>query len=378
MFVLGAGFSRSAGLPLASDLWNEVRNRASRMTGRAQKFHADLEDFIRYRRDCDGLVVTPDGVDFEEFLGYLDVEFILGLRGSDTWSADGNETQVLVKTLIGQIITERTPQPHAIPSPYLRFAERLQPNDHILTFNYDVLLERALERVGKPYRLFPKRYRVAVNGGAEIDTSRKEVIVSKLHGSVDWFNREQYSRNLETRVGIGFRDLPSDAVFNNPAIQTSPLLEGPRFPGDPLLEMHRVRNIETLYANPPLFLATPWLLNPSSLKVLYASTVKQLWQGLGHDGVANLGMVIVGFSLPTHDDYARQVLYRIVKNYQSLYWEKGILGRRKAPLRLVDFRCTSTEAQSLRSRYAFIDWDKATCHFNGFDEAVVPSLFDET
>jgi hypothetical protein len=114
------------------------------------------------------------------------------------------------------------------------------------------------------------------------------------------------------------------------------------------------------------------------MKVLYASTVKQLWQGLGHDGVANLGMAIVGFSLPTHDDYARQVLYGIVKNYQSLYWEEGLLGRRKAPLRLVDFRCSSAEVQLLKSRYAFIDWDKATCYFKGFDEAVVPSLFDES
>jgi hypothetical protein len=133
-------------------------------------------------------------------------------------------------------------------------------------------------------------------------------------------------------------DAPYDPVFNNPAVRTSPLLTGPRFPDDPLQEMQRVQNIEALYAKPPLFLATPWLLNPSSMKILYASTVKQLWRGLGHDGVANLGMAIVGFSLPAHDDYARQVLYGIVKNYQSLYWEDGFLNRRKTPLRLVEAR----------------------------------------
>jgi hypothetical protein len=241
-------------LPLASELWNEVRKRASVMTGRAQKFILDLEAFIRYRRDCDGLVIAPEHVDFEEFLGYLDIDFVLGLRGSDAWSADGNETQVLVKTLIGQVITERTPEPSAIPSSYLRFAERLQPNDHVLTFNYDVLLERALDRVGTPYRLFPKRYKAVGNGTAEVDTSYKEVIISKLHGSVDWFDRGQYRRNLEARASMGFQGATYDPVFNNPAIRASPLLQGPRFPGDPLLEMHRVQNIETLYANLPLFL----------------------------------------------------------------------------------------------------------------------------
>ncbi len=35
VFVLGAGFSRSAGLPLAPELWKEVRRRAELMTGRA-------------------------------------------------------------------------------------------------------------------------------------------------------------------------------------------------------------------------------------------------------------------------------------------------------------------------------------------------------
>ena len=77
-----------------------------------------------FRRDCDGLGIPVDQIDFEEFLGFLDIEFFLGLRGSDTGSEDGNETQVLIKTLIAEILTELTPQPERIPELYVQFARR--------------------------------------------------------------------------------------------------------------------------------------------------------------------------------------------------------------------------------------------------------------
>src|ERR1700722_17915065 len=145
IYILGAGFSRPAGLPLANELWPEIRNRAKATNGRADRhFKKDLQDYIDYKRACDGEILSPDDVPFEEFIAYLDVEHYLGLRGSDTWSSDGNETQILVKTLISEILTERTPQKGCIPELYLEFARLLKPMDVVITFNYDVLLERAL------------------------------------------------------------------------------------------------------------------------------------------------------------------------------------------------------------------------------------------
>jgi hypothetical protein len=116
------------------------------------KFRKDLDDFIRFKWECDRERVTTETVDFEEFLGFLDVEYHLGLRGSDTWSADGNEGQVVAKTLIGQVLSERMPKAAEIPPLYLNFAKKLRPGDTILTFNYDTLLERALEVTGVPFR----------------------------------------------------------------------------------------------------------------------------------------------------------------------------------------------------------------------------------
>jgi hypothetical protein len=376
IFVLGAGFSRPAGLPLASELWAEVRRRAKSLSGRASKFNDDLEYYMAFRKECDGITLTPSQVDFEDFMAFLDVEYYLGLRGSDTWSEDGNEAQVVVKTLIAETLTEQTPPENKLPDVYLRFAEMLQPEDIVLTFNYDVVLERALEIVGKPFRLFPDRLKVVrPDGYAEVDSSREEVVVLKLHGSVDWFNRRAYRELEENRKAHGLPDGHAHPVFGpSRQLRISPVVDGPRHPTDPLREMYRVQDIELLYRSRPLFLATPWLLNPSVAKILYSRTLKDFWWGLGEAGVLNFKMAIIGFSLPPQDDYARQVLYRLVSNYQRNYWEEGVLDQKKSPLIVVDLRRTASQKRQFRRRYAFVDWDRAETYFDGLNEEVVGLL----
>lgn len=286
------------------------------MYGRASKFNDDLETYIEFRKDCDGLRLTPRKVNFEDFIAFLDIEHHLGFRGSDTWSEDGNESQVIIKTLIGRILTEHMPQAKDLPEIYLRFAEALQPDDYVITFNYDVVPERALDIVGKPFRLFPFRYKSVHPGHAEVDDSVEEVIVLKVHGSIDWFDRRKYRKFSELRLRQGLTSPTPDPVFNNPDLTVVPLVSGPRFPDDPLREMHRVLQIERLHPENHLFRATPTLLSPSTMKILYSDKVKEFWRGFGGAGMLNLGLAIIGFSLPEQDNYARQAIYRLVKNYQ--------------------------------------------------------------
>ena len=94
ILILGAGFSKPAGLPLAPELWKEIMRLARALTGRAAKLQEDLRNYIAYKHDCDGVDLDEDEVDFEDFCRFLDIEHYLGLRGSDTWSQDGNEGTV--------------------------------------------------------------------------------------------------------------------------------------------------------------------------------------------------------------------------------------------------------------------------------------------
>ena len=214
IYILGAGFSQPAGLHLAQELWDEIRLRGLTMTGRASLFRDDLDEYIEYRKDCDGIELTHEQVDFEDFMAFLDIEHFLGLRGSDTWSSHGNETQVVVKTLIGEILTKRMPQRDGIPDLYFRFAEILKPNDLVLTFNYDTLLERTLEAAGKPFRLFTQRLKEDTEfPGQLVGDGRDEIIVLKLHGSIDWFDRSLYAQREARRIADGYGSGTHDLIF---------------------------------------------------------------------------------------------------------------------------------------------------------------------
>jgi hypothetical protein len=375
-YILGAGFSAAAGLPLADDLWKEVYRRALPMTGRAGQVRDDLDDYIQFNQRCKGRPFSRDDVNFEEFLGFLDVEHHLGLRGSDTWSEDGNESQVIIKTLIGQILTERMPKPNNIPPIYLRFAESLRPTDRVITFNYDILLERACEVVGKPYRLAPMRYTEVREFTASIDeTCLDEISILKLHGSIDWFDRKSYRRREEDAHRWGHTSFaPDDPIFNS-YIRTVPLVTGARHRDDPLKEVHRVIDLERVYADPPFFLATPTLIAPSTEKIVYSGRFDEFWRGMGSRGGTSFRMVIIGYSLPPSDDYARQVIYRLVQNYQNIPGER-VDSRRgpKEPLIFVDLCRNAAQKRRVKNRYRFIDWTKSRACFDGFNEEVIAAL----
>src|SRR5262249_20275684 len=66
---------------------------------------------------------------------------------------------IVTKFLIGSILARFLNSLTDVPELYLEFARRLDPSDTVITFNYDSLLERALDTVGKPYRLIPTRYK---------------------------------------------------------------------------------------------------------------------------------------------------------------------------------------------------------------------------
>ena len=145
IIILGAGFSRPAGFPLASELWDQIRAYARHLEGRASKFNSDIDAYIDYKKSCEGVALTPDEVDFEEFMEFLDIEHVLGLRGSDTWSDEGNEGTVVAKTLIGVILAECFSKLNEIPDLYLEFARRLQPRDgHAAARSHKTLFIRCL------------------------------------------------------------------------------------------------------------------------------------------------------------------------------------------------------------------------------------------
>lgn len=374
ILFLGAGFSRLAGLPLGAELFSDIRARAKLERGPRNDLETDLRRFLKYLKECDERSVPEEDVDLEEFLAFLDREHFLGLEGSDTLTSEGNATQLLVRHSIGRTILERMPKD--IPGPYRRFAQRLTPQDLVFTFNYDTLLERVLDEEGIAYRLYPCRFSEIGAGVHTVDDSHDELVVIKLHGSVDWFDRTGYDERVNAlRAEPPPYNVPKHPIFGRDAlVRPIPLTEGPRPPDDPLSRVYRVADPSPIYYR-STWTCVPLLLPPSLTKFVYVHPLKDFWWGLQRMGGLNLSLAIVGYSLPVYDEYVRQVLYRVTRNFTEFEPDLTFEGKKKSKVRILNHRSTPPEADKLRRRYRFINPDRCEFWLEGFTEKGVDWLF---
>jgi SIR2-like domain len=361
IFILGAGFSKPAGLPLATELFSKVKEIIEIRYGKDTKFHRDVEDFLNYCRKCEGADICEESLDLEQLMTYLDIEHYLQLRGKHTWSQEGNESQLMIRKAIGEVIYRNTPKSDCLPDVYYRFAEKLMPSDIVLTFNYDLVLENALTYIGKPFRRYPHRFNTVDEFGGYLNTDAKEVILLKLHGSIDWFDDREY---LELRKSHSAQDaipFPVHSVFDNPArFGVSPLVDGKLPETDPLRHIHTIQRIDDFYDSRDGELNAPFILAPSYVKFVYSEPILSFWNGLGRAGTNNYSISVIGFSLPQHDEYIRIGLYQMFSNYGSLW----------------DLQDSGENQESYRNRYKFANTEQTRFFFKGFDHEAIEFLFN--
>lgn len=183
VFILGAGFSKPAGMPLATELlsplveklqleemreWLDwLRERLAWLRGSAQQrdsFELNIEEVFHYAR-----------FDIEVHRLKQHVEPVGRHHGPGTsWNAAESISAWLsyLEDALRDVILEKEEQ--ADLAPITRWAETIDTHDSVVTFNYDTLVERALSGVGTRWNH---------GTGPEADDG---VGVFKLHGSIDW------------------------------------------------------------------------------------------------------------------------------------------------------------------------------------------------
>jgi hypothetical protein len=163
VFVLGAGASHHAGYPLAAEMGNSLAAWANALSSKHQHrsrleqiadLYGGLEDFEAVLAD---LMTCPSG-SRAEALGvtrpYLLSDLIEALR--DHFDA-----------------IRSTPAPL-----YDKLARVLRPGDFVITFNYDLGVERALHTA--------RLWDIKTGYGFPIAEGESPVEVLKLHGSTNW------------------------------------------------------------------------------------------------------------------------------------------------------------------------------------------------
>jgi len=386
LFILGAGFSVPAGLPTSRELLNEVMNELHHHVSDGSKLEESLDEFRSYMRALNGGEEVE--VDIELFSEYLSIDHYLGLRGSDTWSEAGNEDQLMLRWCIGAVLHKRTPSIENTPHLYFDFAKRLRARDVIVTFNYDRILENVFELLRIPYRLVPDYISESNVAQRNIDLDRgsDEIILLKVHGSLDWIDSTPLEDGKKYLRANGFDDTSSFENRNRVLGPTSPLrfhdlVEDQRSNDDYLKRIKVCDDLNGLYSSFLWLDGAPLLLIPAISKLLYADPFLSFWQYI-NPGEWNFNynaISVIGYSLPPADRYTQQVLYKLALAYVRSRTDDELISNWRLPSRpnisVVDFRTTEGLQLELMNNYRFIDPAHINFLFEGFTSEVLDTIF---
>ena len=180
VFILGAGFSAAAGIPLTGPL---LRRAMANFEVACPGIFERVDNYARDLIPAHKGRVDYSKFSFSDLCTHLEFVELREYGGGERWSHAGSREKLALRFYLAKTIVEHTPSPNAVPELYLQFAEQLSERDIVISFNWDGLLELALTAVGKKYT-----YNFADD----------HVLLCKLHGSVNW--RLGEPRNLREPI----------------------------------------------------------------------------------------------------------------------------------------------------------------------------------
>jgi hypothetical protein len=190
VWILGAGFSRHAGGPLLSDLFSEGSDELFPSVD--DEWGPKLRDvgtIYRNHSGKEGLKLWSDPEQFMERLdNYLFANGTLVNILKDRKIRALKELQLLTKIRfcaeVQKPLTGFDPESDR-GSPYIHWMKNLEARDVLITFNYDLLIEKAAREAERCLNKVGPNW-----SDDELPKSPEWPMLLKLHGSVDWFQRE--------------------------------------------------------------------------------------------------------------------------------------------------------------------------------------------
>ena len=359
LFIIGAGFSKPAGLPLAGELLHLVRHEVRNYFRVHGGWEGSLEREIK-----DWTSLYPgQSIDLERVLAFSHRKHYLRLLGSDEYFGHGSRSIVAARRAIQRVLIDTTPSES--PSLYRKFANRLTANDVVLTFNYDTLLEQALDAIGKPYTLSPEWWLKR-----DLPESGQEYVdLLKLHGSIDWYDRKYYDDTHRWHVEEGHNVPDRDPIFGpRPSVRPERLSKGETgvFGLNLLPRVFRVPDHSRHFPldDDPFSYVVPFLLPLAYDKLLGYDAILDLWENLHRTMDSFSSIVVIGYSMPPYDSYAYEALGQLFVDYQGgenrTYW-----GHRRVPIQLVTL--AESKGDALKNM-PFLYTDKTRVWSKGFSD----------
>ena len=352
VFIFGAGFSKPAGMPLATGLLPLLIKKIE---------HDEMREWLEgLRQRLEWLsAANHEGGSFvlniEEVFhrAHFDIE-VHRLRqhlcpvgrgdGPGTpWNvAESIEAWLLhLEDSLRDVILEEDAR--ADLAPIRRWAEAIDAQDSVLTFNYDRLVERALSEAGKAWNHGTRR---------EADDG---IAVFKLHGSIDWIVAHR-SRPMSGYELLFDKENANRRENNGDSVEDDYRLWRCRMP-EQLQKWIAGRDLQMVAKD----------ASPSTVGIAGLGAYKQLHQIPGLGIVWTRGMrvlykadlaVIVGFSMSDFDAMAQMQFVEVARARQAegrplkvIVVDPGVTAEVKHRFRRV-FRTVDF----VDSRHETVDW----------------------
>ncbi|MBT6153492.1 MAG: hypothetical protein HOK71_05020 [Planctomycetaceae bacterium] len=192
MFILGAGFSKSAGLPLGTELTDILIQAIELQLDSPAQDNEQLEWIRDFRGRLHALEGGSTAINVEQLFDYahhdaemwrMDQQRVRVGRGDGPATPWNHARMIdhvlgLLQEQVSRVILER--QRDATVSAIVGFAQQLRAGDGVITFNYDTLVENALDECKTTW-----------SHGLQDLKEEPHVVVLKMHGSADWFQFER-------------------------------------------------------------------------------------------------------------------------------------------------------------------------------------------
>ena len=319
IFFLGAGFSKPAGLPLGNQLFQEILDAAKAKGLYEGNLEYSIREYQAYYHTTAGEEIVEDKINIEGFMSYLDISRLLQLEGGD-YTAPEEIFKNLIAYVLHQYQNKISEDQYVL---YEKFAEQMSLDDIVFTFNYDTVLEEALERVNKPYRYYQFRYKYDEKANTLIIDPKQEVTIYKMHGSIHWFDKSNYQDWKDDWLARGYDKEPPFIVFDGSMKgDVHRLLHEPFRETDALKNLYIVEDLDRYFMNyfgmkNRLVSDSPFIIAPSHHKLASLDYLSEFWYRFPSVIIGANKIIIIGFSLPEHDNYIRQPMYWYINNFRN-------------------------------------------------------------
>lgn len=264
VFLLGSGFSVAAGAPLSREVLKKIF-AGDYKTADVLQLETWLDRHLFHNR--------PHGcrqADFEEVISRLE----LFEHYSEPDSLNKRQLEAKVSLLLKKFISLLQPDKlRDNLNCYDSFVRKLLPGDIIITFNYDLIVERALVRnnLGVDYQLFLPDS--PFNGKLKETLGQQRIPVLKLHGSINLVFCTRCHSVRKASTGS--------------------------------LRCDRCRNTASSKAESTL---RPFLIAPTLFKSYSLPDLRRMWYTAYNYLSGAQELVIIGYSLPAADILTAQLL----------------------------------------------------------------------